>query len=64
MIRGATNGRGIGTGGVDIRESEEGDGGKRVMYRLEEKYRVLKRGKILDVLDFHNDGGGDTMVIG
>ncbi len=27
MIRGATNGRGIGTGGVDIRESEEGDGG-------------------------------------
>jgi len=28
MIRGATNGRGIGTGGVDIRESEEGDGGR------------------------------------
>ncbi len=34
------------------------------MYRLEEKYRVLKRGKILDVLDSHDGGGGDTMVIG
>ncbi len=28
-----------------------------------EEYRVLKRGKILDVLDFHDGGGGDTMVM-